>query len=345
MNKNWCNLSVFIDMSKAFDKLWIDGLLIKMHKLGISGNILNWISSFLNDRCCTVSFNGAESDIYSCANGVPQGSCLGPILFLIMMHDIPTPKGNSWLLSFADDNTLSCIGRTVDEVTSNAQRALNVLDSWCKTWGLVINATKTKAILFTKKYKVTPIDLFFQGYPIEFVPHVKYLGVWFDKGYNLVKNTTEVINKAKKRISLLKCLARYPWCNKMESLVLFYKNVIRSIIDFGSILYENASKKILGKLNQIQYLSLKICAGCYLGSSLDGLEVICNVTPLDIHLQEVNSNYFSSLLWQPRCCMSFLPDAIQVENKRSVNRTKVLDELKDIMTFNSLSLMMDLSLD
>ena len=151
-------VAVFLDIEKAYDMVWRTGLLYKMSKLGIKGNMLAWISSFLSDRTFQVRVGSTLSNVFSLENGIPQGSVLSSILFSIMINDLPEHiKSN--INIFADDSCIWQFGLKLSEVTEKLQACLGNISKWCKTWGFDMSNGKSTAYIFTCRRKVPPVTL------------------------------------------------------------------------------------------------------------------------------------------------------------------------------------------
>ena len=142
-----------MDISKAFDKVWHIGLLYKIESLGISGNLLNLFRSFLNDRHQTVAPNGQLSDWPPIQAGVPQGSILGPLLFLIYISDLPDNL-NSLINLFADDTSLCSAIYDPNHSAKVLNDDLNKISEWAYKWKTLFNPDLTKQgqeVIFARK--------------------------------------------------------------------------------------------------------------------------------------------------------------------------------------------------
>ena len=192
-------IAILIDFSRAFDLVWIDGLLIKLSRLNIKGNILRWIKNFLQNRTNQVKIGAELSEPYTNENGTPQGSTLSPILFLIMINDFPKLSSFTVNALFADDSTIWRSGTNLPQVVYHLQEDLNIIENWCTKWGFKINIDKTKGILFTnKKINKDQINLKLQGKNITFENSVKLLGVHFDEKLTWKVHIESLITRAKK---------------------------------------------------------------------------------------------------------------------------------------------------
>ena len=143
-------IMVFLDISKAFDRVWHDGLVHKLNFFGIAGNLLKWLTNYLKDRFQRVVINGANSDWIKILAGVPQGSILGPLLFLIYGNDI-TLDIHSDIYLYADDTILMKIlsDPIVDIQTINSD--LDTLNYWAQQWAVSFSPTKSENMVITKK--------------------------------------------------------------------------------------------------------------------------------------------------------------------------------------------------
>ena len=144
------NLGIFIDLKKAFDTVDHEILLTKMSHYGFRGTINTWFRNYLTGRTQFVSINGVNSTSREMLCGVPQGSVLGPLLFLIFINDMPMAC-DFFTLLFADDTTLQLSGSNVVELFEKANNELAKAATWFSANKLTLNVKKTKFILFRSK--------------------------------------------------------------------------------------------------------------------------------------------------------------------------------------------------
>ena len=196
-------LSIFIDFSKAFDTVNHKILLDKMHYYGIRGPILSWFKDYLTDRNQTTTFNGVNSSCSKITLGVPQGSVLGPILFLIYINDISNIFSKSKTLLFADDMTLYLIGPSPEELINTANQELQKLHQWSVCNRLTINTDKTYFMLFTNKNNFYLPDLELNNCKIARTDHLKFLGVTFDESMDFKCHIHNITLKISRHIALL----------------------------------------------------------------------------------------------------------------------------------------------
>lgn len=161
--------TIFVDFARAFDSIDHNILLIKLERYGITGPALNLLRSFLSNRKQRISINGANSDPITVKCGVPQGSILGPILFLIFINDLPQCLSSSQCILYADDTTIISSHTKLDNLMSDLQTDLNCLNNWSSINKLKINVKKTCFMLFTCPQKQTsiPRSLYIQSQEIK----------------------------------------------------------------------------------------------------------------------------------------------------------------------------------
>ena len=146
---------VFLDASKAFDRVWHKGLLFKLKQLGICQSILNWFSSYLSGRSQRVIVDVCASSWAPVENGIPQGSILGPLLFLVYTNDIVDNIENDINL-YADDTSLLSISDNPETAAMNLNADLYALQHWAKTWHMAFNPAKMFICLYLGNITITP---------------------------------------------------------------------------------------------------------------------------------------------------------------------------------------------
>ena len=248
---------LFLDISAAFDKVWHKGLLAKLEQIGISGAFLTIFQSYLSNRRQCVVVDGIKSEWLEIQAGVPQGSRLGPLLFLIYINDI-VENLESEILLFADDCSLLATGIDPTETTEILNRDLQKISSWANMWKVRFNASKTKDIIFSNKVLNNSPPLVLND---EFVTRVnthRHLGVYLTSNLDWSVQVNDVCFRANKKLSVL----RHMKMLKRNTLDMLYKITVRSVIDYALPLYANNLKITeLARLDKIQYRAAKIVTG------------------------------------------------------------------------------------
>ena len=181
LHKGECAIGIFLDFQKAFNTVNHGILLDKLSHYGIRGPAYDWFSSYLNERYQFVVYNGCESEHKFIQCGVPQGSILEPLLFLIYINDLPSVSNLFMPILFADDTNLFCTGRNIDSLVNEINDDMSKVYSWVKANRLSLNIDKTNFMLFTPKcFPRTMGNILVDGHPISEVKETKFLGVIID---------------------------------------------------------------------------------------------------------------------------------------------------------------------
>lgn len=179
-NESKATLATFIDMEKAFDSVWRDGLLVKLFDKGINGKIWEWIYDFLKDRKASCLLHTKHSESFETNIGLPQGSVLSPLLFNVFLCDI-YDQVTSEKVKFADDGTIWSTGYDPEELAKTASRGLDSIAAWTHKWRMKIHALKTESCLFTKDEYLPDPSVKMNGKNISKTVNPKVLGVILDK--------------------------------------------------------------------------------------------------------------------------------------------------------------------
>lgn len=242
--------AVFLDMSRAFDRVWHDGLLFKLQCFGINGYMLKWFSSYLSDRSQRVVLNGITSSPLPIKAGVPQGSILGPILFLIYANDITQDLQSDPFL-FADDTTLLDIFDNSYQSDLLLNSDLLKIQIWAKQWLVDFNPTKTVSMTFsTKLHPSPPAELIFFDSPLNQVETHKHLGITFHSKMQWRHHVDNITRSCLKRINILRSIKyRYP----RDTLATIYCSTIRPILEYGCAVFYEEGSELAKDLERIQY--------------------------------------------------------------------------------------------
>ena len=273
--------AVFLDISRAFDRVWHDGLIFKLKKLGVEGEVINIISSFLSQRQQRVTLNGKNSNWAKIEAGVPQGSILGPILFLLYIDDLISVV-DSDIRIFADD---TFIFRILDTNSSrDLNKDLEKITNWAFMWKMLFNPDISKqaveVIFSNKKVPSSPTPLTFNRIPVKRVSQTKHLGMILDSKLSFENHVNAKIAIANKGLGVMKQLRKWVPSKTLQDL---YKLYVRPHLDYGDILYDipesqkqsifsnNLTNNLMAKIESIQYEAAKIVTGAWHGTSRDKL--------------------------------------------------------------------------
>ena len=245
---------IFLDFAKAFDKVPHQRLLFKLKKYGITGTLLTWIESFLTSRKQAVRIKNSVSGIGKVTSGVPQGSVLGPILFLIFINDLPLNITSTAKL-FADDTKLYRIIRSINDADM-LQQDLNTLVEWCKEWKMVFNITKCHVLHISKK---NPQYLYhMDGRLLACSLDTKDLGVTVSNDLKPHSHINNIVKKANQTLGMIK--RSFTNINK-DIFLLTYKTFIRPGLEYCQSVWSPHLQKDIDLLERVQRRATKMVTG------------------------------------------------------------------------------------
>ncbi len=232
LNEKKIGLYLFIDFRKAFDHVNSELLIHKLSKYGFTNGALNLISSYFNKRTQITIYDNCMSDPIDLNLGVPQGSVLGPLLFLIFINDLPSYLNDTNSTLFADDTTIYQSSHNFDDVLINFNNSMDKLLQWCMHNKLVINWKKTFAMIITKKRIRRPKFILVKDHRVEVVSSFKLLGVVIDDKLNFIEYSKTLKSNILKKLFSLKRLYFLPHSVK----ILFFKSFLLPMFDYSSTL-------------------------------------------------------------------------------------------------------------
>lgn len=291
-------LVVYLDLKGAFDKVWHEGLMYKLGKLGLEGNLFRWVHHYLKDRKFYVRIGGELSDGFPVMSGVPQGAILSPILFNIMLSDMPSMHEVD-AYCYADDLTFSLSHRDVKIGSSVLQRYMNDLVKWLEGWGLVVSQEKTTMQVFSRSRKCHPIiRIKNQAIPIK--KEQRLLGLILDAPQlTFGAHIKYLVGDIQKRINIMKVLSSIKWGACKKVLRTFYIAFIRSKMDYASVLFCKAATSNLHKLDKLQNVALRLITGARKTSPILSLEVESYISPLNLRREMLIARQYIKLLYRP----------------------------------------------
>ena len=238
---------VLLDFSKAFDKVNHLKLLFKLSQHGVKGDTLNWIRAFLVGRTQAVVLEGESSSEVPVTSGVPQGSVLGPLLFLLYINDLPQ-NIQSQVRLFADD---TAVYLTVNshEAANTLQADLDTLQEWELTWDMEFNPGKCQVMHITKSRAPFQSQYTLHGQTLESVDSAKYLGVTISQDLNWNKHINNITGKANRTLGFIKRNVK----TKNESVKeLAYKTLVRPQVEYASTIWSPHTKQNTQKIEMVQ---------------------------------------------------------------------------------------------
>ena len=275
-------LTVWIDLEKAYDKVWKDGLRRKLQKSGVTGYMYQWISQYLNNRKARVHVNGSYSRKKTLREGVPQGGVLSPTLFLVFINDIvgDLPRKVEGAI-YADDLVLWCSEEHITTANYRLQQALNVLERWTKQWLVKINAKKTTYTVFSLSPKEQKANLCINGQTLLAEDNPTYLGVTFDKRLTWKRQTEKAESRGKTRLALMKKLAGTTWGADNRTLKRLYTGRVRPVLEYGMTAWGTTAKSNFERVSKVQNQATRIITGAMKSTPIQELETITGLQSLE----------------------------------------------------------------
>ena len=277
----------FVDLSKAFDTIDHSILLRKLEINGFRGKIFNLIETFLTNRLQYIDSLDKTSKKGKVLCGVPQGSVLGPFLFLLYINDLDNACTESSLTMFADDTTVIKAGRRTDSLI---REDVKVMTHWFDANKLTINVDKCEAIHFGRGI---PDEVQIKDNHLHYKPCCKYLGVYIDPTLTFRDHIDYVVKKLNKFCGLIYHVRHlYP----KKCLLMFYNAYAKSIITYGLLIYGAAAKPNLSRIESVQR---RILRAIFFRKRQDSLQEILAVnkinTVYELFLNEVVSEVFKEM--------------------------------------------------
>ena len=248
--------ALLIDLAKAFDTVSHQQLLSELSSIHCSSKALSFVRSFLTNRVQRVSQGGILTPWNPISRGVPQGSCLSPLLFNILVRDLPRAvRSSTW--QFADDVTHSVSSNSAETIKKELADVYLATKNFCSSKHLQINLAKTQFIIFKSPSRKLEVDfsLVLDGQSFTALNYVKLLGVTLDRHLTMKEHITSIVNTCN---SLLGVLRRMAHCLPRDLCSLFYKAIIRSQLEFASSLLVPVAKSHLDKLDIVQRKAARI---------------------------------------------------------------------------------------
>jgi ribonuclease HI len=264
-----------------------------LYDAGLRGHLPVFISNFLSDRIFRVRIGSLFSDFFNQDMGVPQGSILSVTLFSLKINSIVKALSSDVHCSLYVDDFLICYSSpNMDVIERKLQLSLDKLQQWCEENGFKFSKTKTVCMHFCmmRKIHLDPV-LNLGGDEIPVVEQTKFLGLIFDKKLSFIPHIKYVRDKCTKALNLLKVVSNTSWGADRTVLLRLYRSLVRSKLDYGSIVYGSARKSYLKKLDPIQNGGLRICLGAFRTSPVESLHVEANEMPLHLRRMRLSLLY------------------------------------------------------
>lgn len=357
LDDNSSVLTVFYDLKKAFDTIDHNILLAKLEGCGIDGISLKLLKNYLMHRYQRCRANGSNSDKLPLQCGVPQGSTLGPLFFIIYVNDMVDCVEGVEVSLYADDTAFYLGGKDAAALNHDMSLAVAKFHDWCQMNRLTLNLTKSKIMLFShlkgQRHKnfMDNVDIRIMETKLDIVQSYKYLGIQLDSGLKFINHIAKVKQQIYYRLHILR---QVRWILGFDDSLLLYKTSILCFFDQGDIFYNAATRHELAAMQTIQNKCLRVIFGSK--KKWPGTELAhknCNLLKIKdrrnislvkyAHIKSFNTNNLQShntrqlrssnrlLLKEQRCKTNTLEKSFVIQSIRLWN--KLPDYIKEIRNY------------
>ena len=291
--KKYC-VAVFLDVSQAFDKVWHEGLIYKMSKL-LPGNFCQLLESYLTDREFRVMHEGAFSGFYQIKAGVPQGSVLGPFLYLLYTADIPTTD-ETFMGTFADDTTMMATGDTQVEATQKLQHAVDKVSQWNTDWKIKLNEIKSIHVTYALRTTSSNHQIYLNGTPIPQADSAKLLGMHLDKRLSWKHHVKRKAKQIKLKTRQMYWMVGHHSQLNLHNKRLIYQTIIKPIWTYGIQLWGCTKKTNRDIIQKSQNKFLRMITNAYRFETNEDIHNDLNIKWVQEVIQDYASKHEKRLL-------------------------------------------------
>lgn len=252
-------LCVFLDLKRAFETIDRSIMINKLKKFGLKANEINWFISYLSTRKQCTKIGSCISSSKDNDLGVPQGSVLGAILFIMYMNDLPEIGLFTTISLFADDTLIYISGKDVQHLSSIMNADLTKISEWLNINKLKLNVNKTKCMQISNKALTNEYQIIINGCEIEKVSNIKYLGILLDNKLTFKENINYLCKKVAKKISFLARLAKNL---TLIAKINVYKTVIAPHFEYCASILFLSNEELFLKMQKLQNKAMRIILKC-----------------------------------------------------------------------------------
>ena len=340
IDNNEYSIGIFIDLAKAFDTIDHDILIAKLQHYGVRGVALSWFYSYLHDRKQYVYVNDASSCLNNVTRGIPQGSILGPLLFILYVNDIVNSSTLLNFILFADDTNLFHSGQNLATLTHAVNGELIKVSNWFRSNKLSLNVKKTNYIIFGKKRRKLNcnVKIAIDTNIIEETQSVKFLGVLLDSGLTWKNHIDYVKSKIARGLGVMHRVRTFL---PLKTLIVLYYSLIYPYLQYCNIIWGAAKANTIDKLYIMQKRAIKLCTNSKRTTHSDPLFAKLGM----LKLSEINKYQTALFLFKikhnmlPSCCLSY----VSIANNDRIHATRhnsffVLNRYRTDIRMNAISI-------
>ena len=303
--------AVYFDISKAFDRVWHKGLIHKLDANGIRGKLLEWFVDYLSNRIQAVVIKGDQSEYKNITAGVPQGSVLGPLLFLIYINDI-VEGIQSIIKLFADDTSMSLALNDPALRAEILNSDLEKIYSWSKCWKMKFNDEKTELLNITRNMH-TVLPLTFGSARLQSSEQHKHLGITLQCNCKWDVHIKSIVSTV---TMLTSCLKTYKHKLSRKALEIMYKSFILPHFDYADIVWDNCTDAQAASLENLHLDAIRTIIGAVRGTSHQKLYEESGFTSLRERRRRHRLIFYFKMIHGmcPNYLSNLIPDLVSVRN-------------------------------
>ena len=255
LNNDEYHLAIYLDFSKAFDTISHEILMSKLFHMGfrsdLNGDIYSWLRSYLSNRKQYVSINETNSNTLPTNIGIPQGSTLGPLLFILYINDMANSLSYTKIIHFADDSTLYKSYNKTTDISHQINTELEAINNWLTANKLYLNVNKTKYMIINNRGRPPDLNLTIGNSTIERCTEHKFLGVYIDERLTFGTHTNKISNRIARGIGVLRRMKHIVPNDVLRQLfyAFIYSNYTYAITTYGSA-YQNQLQRLTNLTNK-----------------------------------------------------------------------------------------------
>ena len=291
---------VFFDLQKAYDTTWRYGILREIHQMGLRGHLAFFIQNFLRRRVFRAKVGNHISSVHTQDEGVPQGSVLSCTLFALAINGITRvapPSVNGSL--YVDDFMIYASAPAVAQLQRRLQSAITQVVAWTESRGFTISRSKTCALHIHRSRTYTEPDLRLHGEMIPFLPTVRFLGLIFDEKLTWKYHVQQLKIDCLHRSIILRIASHFTWGADRTTSLRLYRAIIRSKLDYGSVVYGSAKANILKTLEPVHNAALRVCTGAFRSSPIVSLLCETGEPSLALRREQIDLQFYCHILARP----------------------------------------------